>query len=193
MLAEINLLPQKQKRDYTNLIIAILLLVIIITAVTIILSLGNQKNKEISALEQEYTLVQKQTEVLQQQANQSNENSAVDELEKAIIWSEKYPVNFVPILNELTKILPEKGYFYGLDYADSSSLELLIQFESSREAAFYLSRLKELDILETVKLTKVETVPLQDEDETVPRYLATYQLLIDRTVLKAIQEEDNEK
>ncbi|MBM7605744.1 type IV pilus assembly protein PilN [Metabacillus crassostreae] len=193
MLAEINLLPQKQKRDYTNLLIAASLIVIIITTVMIIVSLGNQKNKEISALQQEYTLAQKQTEVLQQQANQSNASSAVSELEKAISWSERYPVDFVPILNELTNILPEKGYFYGLDYENSSSLNLLIQFESSREAAFYLSRLKELEILETVKLSTIETVPLQNEDETVPRYLATYQLLIDRTVLKAIQEEDNEK
>lgn len=193
MLAEINLLPQKQKRDYTNLLIAASLIVIIITSVMIIVSLGNQKNKEISALEQEYTLAQKQTEVLQQQANQSNESSAVSELEKAISWSEKYPVDFVPILNELTNILPEKGYFYGLDYENSSSLNLLIQFESSREAAFYLSRLKELEILENVKLSTIETVPLLNEEETVPRYLATYQLLIDRTVLKEIQEEDNEK
>ncbi|MGM0874432.1 MAG: PilN domain-containing protein [Bacillota bacterium] len=195
MLAEINLLPQKQQRNYTNLVVAVIILVIVLGATLTIITLSNQKNSELAKLEMEYQQVQQQTDVLQQQASEGNDASAVAELEKAVQWSKEYPIDFVPLLNELTKKLPDNGYFYELDYTDNSSLQLLVQFETTREVAFYLSRLKDSEILQVVKLTTVEAVQIEDEEEedTVPRYLATYQLEIDRVALKTYAEEGNEE
>jgi len=194
MLAEINLLPQKQQRNYTNLLVILIVAIMLLGATLTIFSFLNKKNEQIAQLEQEYDTAQQQTTVLQQQASQSTDSDAVSDLEKAIQWSEEYPVDFVPLLNELTKQLPEKGYFYQMDYLDSSSLELIVQFESSSETAYYLKRLKESDLLEEVKLLTVETVPIDvAAEDSVPRYLAGYKLLIDRAALKAFKEEDSEE
>ena len=193
MLAEINLLPQKQQRNYTNIVVLLIITIILLGGTLAIFMFVNQKNQQLNELNQEYQQVQQQTAVLQQQANQDESSNAVAELEKAIEWSEDYPVDFVPLLNDLTKKLPEKGYFYRLDFVNNTSLNLLVQFESSREAAYYLKRLKDTELMDEVKLVTVEAVPLEDQEDTVPRYLATYQLLIDRHALKAFEEEENEQ
>jgi type IV pilus assembly protein PilN len=190
MLAEINLLPQKQQRNYTNLLAGIMILMILISASLIIFTLSSQKQTKLANLEQEFAQAQQQTAVLQQQASEGSDSAAIQELEKAIQWSQQYPVDFVPLLNHLTEKLPDRGYFYRLDYIDSTSLNLLVQFETSREAAYYLSRLKDSTLLEEVKLTTVEASSLEDEEDIVPRYLATYQLVIDRAALKKLKEED---
>jgi len=188
MLAEINLLPQKQQRNYTNLLVLLSIAIVLLAGAVTVLMMVNQKNEQITQLEQEYQQVQQQTAVLQQQASQDDSSKAVAELEKAIEWSTEYPIGFVPLLNELTKNLPENGYFYSLEYANNASLNLLVQFESSREAAYYLKRLKDSELINEVKLVTVETVPLEDQEDTVPRYLATYELSIDRNAVKAFQE-----
>ncbi|APH04225.1 hypothetical protein A9C19_05420 [Bacillus weihaiensis] len=194
MLAEINLLPQKQQRNYTNFLVIFIVIFILIAASVTLYIMINQKNSELSDLEQQVTQAQKQTEVLQQQAVTSDSTNAVAELENAVTWSEKYPVDFVPLLQETTRILPEKGFFASLDYVNSSSLHLVIQFESSREAAFYLNRLKDLEVIQDVKLTTIETIQLSEEEiDVVPRYLATYQLTVNRDVLKLIAEEGTEE
>jgi type IV pilus assembly protein PilN len=193
MLAEINLLPQKQQRNYTNLLAGIMILVILISASLFIFTLSSQKQTKLANLEQEFAQAQQQTAVLQQQASEGSDSAAIQELEKAIQWSQQYPVDFVPLLNHLTEKLPDRGYFYRLDYIDSTSLDLLVQFETSREAAYYLSRLKDSTLLEEVKLTTVEASSLEDEEDIVPRYLATYQLVIDRAALKKLKEEDNDE
>ncbi|MCM3441963.1 hypothetical protein AB3Z07_18840 [Metabacillus halosaccharovorans] len=193
MLAEINLLPQKQQRNYTNLLVLLIISIVLLAGAITVFMMVNQKNEQITQLEQEYQQVQQQTAVLQQQISQNDSSKAVAELEKAIEWSMEYPIDFVPLLNELTKKLPEKGYFYSLEYANNTSLNLLVQFESSREAAYYLKRIKDSKLMNEVKLVTVEAVPLEDQEDTVPRYLATYELSIDRNAVKAFEEEENEQ
>lgn len=189
MLAEINLLPQKQQKNYTNLFAAGILILILIGTALAILFLNNENKRELTVLEEEYELAQQQSAILQQQANKDNRATAVNELTKAIQWSKSYPFDFVPFLKALTKELPENGYFYRMEYTDSTSLNLLVQFETSREAAFYLSRLKDFQSLSSVKLTMVETVKDEAEEDTVPRYLATYELKLDKDELKRTEEE----
>ncbi|MGQ4665732.1 PilN domain-containing protein [Metabacillus halosaccharovorans] len=193
MLAEINLLPQKQQRNYTNLLVLLIISIVLLAGAITVFMMVNQKNEQITQLEQEYQQVQQKTAVLQQQISQNDSSKAVAELEKAIEWSMEYPIDFVPLLNELTKKLPEKGYFYSLEYANNTSLNLLVQFESSREAAYYLKRIKDSKLMNEVKLVTVEAVPLEDQEDTVPRYLATYELSIDRNAVKAFEEEENEQ
>lgn len=193
MLAEINLLPQKQQRNYTNLLVLLIISIVLLAGAITVFMMVNQKNEQITQLEKEYQQVQQQTAVLQQQISQNDSSKAVAELEKAIEWSMEYPIDFVPLLNELTKKLPEKGYFYSLEYANNTSLNLLVQFESSREAAYYLKRIKDSKLMNEVKLVTVEAVPLEDQEDTVPRYLATYELSIDRNAVKAFEEEENEQ
>ncbi|WP_175639836.1 hypothetical protein [Metabacillus schmidteae] len=193
MLAEINLLPQKQQRNYTNILVLLMIAIILLVGTLVILMMVKQKNEQITQLQQEYQQVQQQTAALQQQASQDDSSKAVAELEKAIEWSKEYPIDFVPLLNELTKKLPEKGYFYSLEYGENASLHLLVQFESSREAAYYLKRLKDSDVMNEVRLVTVEAVPLEDQEDTVPRYLATYELSIDRNAVKAFEKEESKQ
>ncbi len=193
MLAEINLLPQKQQRNYTNLVVVLVMAIILSGVCSTIFTFISQKNQQFAELEQTYQQLQQQSNVLQQQASQESSSKAVAELEEAIKWSEEFPVDFVPLLQELTKKLPDKGLFYSLDYVNNASLNLVVQFESSREAAYYLSRLKSSELMTEVKLLTVEAVPLEDAEDAVPRYLATYQLQIDRNALKAVEEEDEEQ
>ncbi|MCM3411122.1 hypothetical protein [Metabacillus litoralis] len=53
MLAEINLLPQKQQRNYTNILVILIVAVMLLCATLTIFSLLNKKNGQIAQLEQE--------------------------------------------------------------------------------------------------------------------------------------------
>ncbi|RLJ87224.1 PilN domain-containing protein [Planococcus citreus] len=184
MLVDINLLPQKERDRPAVLIaaVAILLLAIIIWAVFAMMA-------RAEANEQQALQVQAQG-VMAEQAQIRNELEArqgmneEQQLQATVEWAESYQFDTIPLLEELVSLLPARGFFQTFSYTGLDQAQLVVQFDSSREAAYYLAQLKSSELLTSATLDNVATEIFDEAEEeeiivdpSKPRYLATYTLL----------------
>jgi type IV pilus assembly protein PilN len=198
MLVEINLLPKKERKNIAFLAVMLILLVCMAAAggflawkYTHLQSAGTQLAISINETKANRLLKEKE-------AGAAQSNQSLQQLQSAIQWMEDYPIATVPILTELTSALPKRGFIQNFQYTDERKVMLIIQFDESSQAAFYLNRLtNELPIIDGAKLIAVEAHELKKgEDEELdkaekimPRYLATFELEIDGAEVKKLAKE----
>lgn len=188
MLVDINLLPQKE-RDRPAFIIAaisILTLAIVIWAVLFFMAQRNDNAQaELAAQSAELAL---QDAELRAQLEQTVGMNEEQQLKVTVDWAESYQYDTVPLMNELVAMLPERGFFDNFSYIGPNTAILTLQFDTAREAAYYLTQLKSSSLvasaaLESITNEEVESTLEEDEvvvEETIieaPRYLATYNLV----------------
>jgi type IV pilus assembly protein PilN len=192
MLVDINLLPQKEKRSKAAYIsLAAAGLAAVILSVSLYVYLGSQKEE----IEQVETQIAQTNEIMEAQrvklADYESSNS-VGELENAISWAKEQPFSMVYILNEVTKLLPERGYITEFEKDEDNKIKQIVQFDTKSQAAYYLNSLLTLEWLDEAILTEAKTTDvLKDDDETssaeeeiLPRYFAAYELQINSSLLK---------
>jgi type IV pilus assembly protein PilN len=198
MLVDINLLPQKEKRSKAAYIsLASAGLAAVILSVSLYIYLGSQKEE----IEQIDTQIAQTNEILEAQrvklADYESSNS-VGELENAISWAKEQPFSMVYILNEVTKLLPERGYITEFEKDEENKIKQIVQFDTKSQAAYYLNSLLSLGWLDEAILTEAKTTDvLKDDDEEtsaaaeeiLPRYFAAYELQINSSLLKQEIEE----
>ena len=200
MLVDINLLPKKAPRKAGLPVIIIFFLVLTAIGIGLFYWQYAAKQDSLASL-QSQTLRMEETIAVQSQkiATFESSNSAA-ELEKIVEWARDYPIETVPVLQHLISFLPERGFFQNFAYNDDGSIDLSIQFDSSREAAFYLTKLTESEWINEAKLTGITTsaeiIDLKDQEDNVennsklindpymPRYLALYKLSLNRQTVK---------
>ncbi|SIE81740.1 Uncharacterised protein [Mycobacteroides abscessus subsp. abscessus] len=104
----------------------------------------------------------------------------------------------VYILNEVTKLLPERGYITEFEKDEENKIKQIVQFDTKSQAAYYLNSLLSLGWLDEAVLTEAKTTDvLKDDDEEIsaaeeeilPRYFAAYELQINSSLLKQEIEE----
>ncbi|WP_338453211.1 PilN domain-containing protein [Niallia oryzisoli] len=95
------------------------------------------------------------------------------------------------MLDELTRILPERGYFTEFEMDGNHKITQTIQFDTKSEAAYYLHSLLAFDWVEEAVITQAKTetvleekgetdesensaVSIVNEDNVLPRYFAKY-------------------
>ncbi|MFP3422721.1 fimbrial assembly protein, partial [Bacillus sp. SIMBA_161] len=64
------------------------------------------------------------------------------QLQATVEWAESYQFDTIPLLEELVSLLPARGFFQTFSYIGLDQAQLVVQFDSSREAAYYLAQLK---------------------------------------------------
>lgn len=199
MLVEINLLPKKEPRNLAFLVIMLVLIAGGLAAGGFLVWKYTNLQSERTQLEISINETKADRLLKEKEAGTRQNHQGLQQLQAAIEWMEHYPVSTVPILNELTSGLPKRGFIQGFQYTEEQKAVLIVQFDESSEAAFYLSRLNnELSIIKGAKLTAVEARELKNEnteefDETekvLPRYLATYELEIDGEEVKKLAKEE---
>jgi type IV pilus assembly protein PilN len=114
----------------------------------------------------------------------------IKELHEAVQWSKKYPLKMVPLLRNMTKLLPERGFVMNFSYADNGTVTVAVQFDTSEQAAYYLKRLEDAKFVKDVQLKSVSAVNITEtnaeegtEQQVVPRYLAQYEMHIRKQAL----------
>ena len=200
MLVDINLLPKKAPRKAGLPVFIIFFLVLTAIGIGLFYWQYAAKQESLASL-QSQTLRMEETIAVQSQkiATFESSNSAA-ELEKIVEWARDYPIETVPVLQHLISFLPERGFFQNFAYNDDGSINLSIQFDSSREAAFYLTKLTESEWINEAKLTGITTsaeiIDLNDQEDNLenesklindpfmPRYLALYTLSLNRQTVK---------
>jgi type IV pilus assembly protein PilN len=200
VLVEINLLPQKQQKRSITLRI-ILLIALTLLLISLLTFWQVQKyNNEIRNLEANIVNFEQSITSLQQEVNVESTNSYV-ELSNAVEWSLTYPIKSVAVLKHLTSLLPERGFLLTYSYTETGILSLTVQFDTKKEAAYYLSWLSDSAWIEEVKLSQLsssqietteETPEIQGETETetyLPRYTGIFEITLNREAIRLAQQQ----
>ncbi|AVD56612.1 MULTISPECIES: PilN domain-containing protein [Heyndrickxia] len=142
MLVEINLLPKKEPKNIALLFWGGILAGAFAIFLIIFFIVLHQTKQELAAVNQQI----KQTEALQaaEQAAQKSNADIQDfkKLSSAVKWASDTPVKTVPVLDKLTKLLPQYGYI--TDFSCSSTgANVTVQFDASDEAVYFLKRLND--------------------------------------------------
>lgn len=190
MLVDINLLPQKERDRPASIVaaIAILLLAAIIWAVFAFLADGHKEQQAIAAAQT--VQVQAEQAMLREQLEAVQGMNEEQQLKATVDWAESYQFDTLPLLAELVSKLPARGFFDSFSYIGMDVATLGIQFDTAREASYYLAHLKTSSMLESATLDSLVKEELEEattEDGTIiiddeapienPRYLATYSLV----------------
>lgn len=208
MLIDINLLPQQERRSKVFFISIILLIFLAIASLIVASFYVNTVNKKIERYESDSSF--KQQLIIQEESKIENikGDNSITELEKAVTWAEQYPIKTVPLIQELTSLLPERGYIQEFSYQETGEVTLKVQFDTSREAAYYLKNLLDSKWIQDAFLNSLNTEEIEDEkgeenqevsenDKTtesdeeeniLPRYIGEYSIVLNKDFIK--QEEN---
>lgn len=190
MLVEINLLPKKEHKRSSMLIMAIAGILLFTITVSIVFFQGNSYEKKMASLDKEIESIQKLNEVQQAKLAEGESGNSAVKLQDAVIWAEQYPFDTVPLLQNIIALLPERGFIQNFEYNNTDSVVIKIQLDASRDAAFYLSSLKGSDWVEDVTLMNIvamtkgegtamettDTPAEQEEVKVLPRYSAEFEI-----------------
>jgi type IV pilus assembly protein PilN len=196
MLVDINLLPEKQKKNYiVFIIITFLLIVFALGATVLLLQFGHEKEQS-EFLKGQILDTKMLTAIQEKKLNDYASSTAVTELNQAIIWTEKLPIPTVFLIRQLSSLLPERGYVLNFSYTDDGIANLTVQFDTSLEAAYFVKNLNDLPYIDQVNLTSLVTSAADDEPEIkelldvmLPRYIGQFELKLNKSVLKNSVEE----
>lgn len=193
MLIDINLLPQKERKRRMPVYIAIAVLSITILGTAFLLVYTQLSHQELENITKD--LEMKKEFRLQQEITVNNIESSdgLEQLHTAVQWAEQYPIDTVPVLEHLTSLLPERGFFRQFNYTEDGMINLNVQFDTSRQAAYFLNDLKNSNWISEAKLTSLETSQGQieedlvvlPEDKLMPRYLGQYEISLNQSFIKS--------
>ncbi|PFA64565.1 hypothetical protein CN378_15400 [Bacillus sp. AFS015802] len=196
-LIDINLLPEKEKKSSLFIYsLAFILVLFFIGSLFFFFSLRNMQ-AETERTQDTISQTRLLMEVQQTKLLDAESTQGMKELEKTIAWMTDYPVDTVPVLNELISLLPSRGFIQTLEYSGRQSIIASIQFDSSREAAYYLHHLKDQEWITEGEILEITTDSLTGEETdalesgVVPRYLAEFSLTLDAQILQEINEAED--
>ncbi|WP_078379524.1 PilN domain-containing protein [Sutcliffiella halmapala] len=194
-LVEINLLPRKQARNITTPLVYGICTFFVILVVVSFFVFSTLVNQDLNKAEQELQAaqalrVEKEEAILKPQSS-----SSIQRLENTIVWAEEYPVEMVPVMQELVRLLPSRGFVQNFTYSETGTLNVTVQFDESRDAAYYLHHLNEASYFKVVNLTSISTSTIDEEasNDVLPRYIAQYDLIFDRNAIKTALEIEAEE
>jgi type IV pilus assembly protein PilN len=184
MFPEINLLPQKKKRNYVVILSMVLFFVFLIIEATIMYVQYDEVEFEETLVKQELQTVQQLQAVKQKELDVIRSSTAAVELSNAVDWVENYPVPTVFFIDHLVSLLPERGFLLSFSFSDSGSVAITVQFDSNREVAYFLSYLKDSAYIDSAKLNSLNTAAVDQNEQTVPRYVGHFQLTLNKSALR---------
>jgi type IV pilus assembly protein PilN len=206
MLIEINLLPKKKQESRKLLTSTLILALLFITAGGALFWQASTLKADVAVVENRIDTTKKLAEIEQKKSTELTEADSVSKLEQSVVWAEDYIVPSVPVMREFTSLLPERGFIQTFAYQESGTLSLTVQFDTSREAAYFLNRLNEsewvneamlLSLTATQKVGELETETTLNlnndyEEEILPRYQGQFEIKLNKETVKSSVLEDEE-
>lgn len=163
MLVEINLLPQKEPRKFNIIILIVLLAFIILIGAFYYWQIQSTKS-ELENLDKQISMTKEIAIKEEENANKNESQMSISLLKNAVEWANTYPIETIPIMQHLTSLLPERGFIQSFAYAEAGTVILTVQFDSAREAAYFLDNLGES---EWVGEPTLNSLTIQEKEEAV--------------------------
>ncbi|QQZ10711.1 PilN domain-containing protein [Heyndrickxia vini] len=207
MLVEINLIQKKETKSRAPFYIIIgIIFVAVILSVLFIMQINN-KHGQIKLLESQIKKTEEFRIDAEQKLTSFESNDAYKQLKTSVDWAETVPVDTVTLLKQLVSYLPERGFFQTFSYNEDGSVNMTIQFDTSNDAAYYLSRLTSAKWVENAEITEITTNDIEktdnkdtqvqeeiaeQENNVLPRYIVSYTITIDKQSINKLTEEETE-
>jgi Tfp pilus assembly protein PilN len=164
MLVEINLLPEREPRKFAFVIIlSSLVFLLLIVSAFYFWQLNATKN-EITSVDRQISMTQKIAAKETTTTNTASTTNSASQLEIAIKWAKDYPIQTIPVMRKLTSLLPERGFIQSFGYTEAGDVTLTVQFDSAREAAYFLSSLNGSDWIKDASLNSLTTSATADKN-----------------------------
>jgi type IV pilus assembly protein PilN len=156
-------------------------------------------NNQINQLQNNITSYEQSIASIQQDVNAASTNSYV-ELSNAVEWAANSPIKSVAVLKHLTSLLPERGFLLTYSYTETGTLSLSIQFDTKKEAAYYLKWLNDSEWIANVRLSSLLSSQIEtngessltlNETETeayLPRYTGNFEITLNRESILLSQQ-----
>jgi Tfp pilus assembly protein PilN len=155
MLVDINLLPKKERKRFGFIIpIALLFILIMLVAVYYYYQISSIKTN-IDSADKQISTVRRITAQESEKMNKTQSTDSVTQLKNGIEWADSYRIQSVPVMRELTSLLPERGFIQSFKYEESGMVTLTAQFDTPSEAAYYLNSLNHSKWIEEATLTSL--------------------------------------
>ncbi|OXT18950.1 hypothetical protein B9K06_00920 [Bacillus sp. OG2] len=183
MLVEINLLQKKEQQRSFLLITAMALLLVVCLIFAAFYFIGSHYSSKIESAQTRINDARETASAIEAQLNEFESSNSAQILQESVEWAKEYPVKSVPLLRKLTQLLPERGFIQAFTYEQSGIVQLAVQFDSSREAAYYLNSLHGSAWIQDAAISSVttgdqDTLPDDEGTDYLPRYLAEFEIII---------------
>ena len=155
MLVEINLLPQKEPKKIGFIITLSSLVALLIFVGAFYFWQTNAAKNEMALLDRQITMTKRITNNENKSTETGSATSSVSQLKSAIEWANEYPIQTLPVMRHLTSLLPERGFIQNFAYTEAGTISLTVQFDSAREAAYFLDNLNESKWIEESSLSSL--------------------------------------
>lgn len=200
MLVEINLLPKKNSKSKAVFVIIGIILFLLVVTVSFYSWQINAKKAKLAETNSQLDTTLAIIDEKNRQLEEYNSSTSVQELGQAIKWAETQSFDSVFLLDELTKMLPERGFILEFKIDENYKINQLIQFDTKTDAAYYLHNLltnewveeaviseansSELDLDENTKNEDDTSVSAYNKDNVLPRYIAQYEIILNLQALE---------
>lgn len=176
MLVDINLLPEKIKERTTFLWIAIAILLTAVIAWAVLYMMAKSNEEEVGRLQQTTYEIQKQQESITSQMRLSAFGQEKEQLAATVDFLKTHQYKTHPLIEDLSRLLPDRGFFQELTFTAPNEMTLVVQFDDLMEPALYMTRVKasSLVIDATFEGIATEKLDIEEQENILPRYLATY-------------------
>lgn len=166
MLVEINMLPKKEPKKVGFLIALACLLALFLLAGAVYLWQINSTKNEITTIDRQINMTKKIVDKEDVNSKVVASTNSVSQLKKAINWANDYPIETIPVMRKLTSLLPERGFIQKFGYTGAGTLTLTVQFDSAREAAYFLDNLNESKWIKDASLSSLSASATTDSTVT---------------------------
>lgn len=166
MLVEINLLPQKEPKKIGFIITLSCLIALLLLSGGYYLWQINSTKTDMASIDRQLSMTKKIAEKQTNSTDPVQSVSSVSQLKDAIAWAKDYPIQTIPVMRQLTSLLPERGFIQSFGYTETGSVTLTVQFDSAREAAYFLENLNDSKWIEEASLNSLSTATATDSTST---------------------------
>lgn len=168
MLVEINLLPQKEPRKKSFFIIVAVFAVIFLSLGTYYILQIQSTKSDIANLDTQIKMTKDLAAIEEKNANKNESQMSITLLKGAVEWANSYPIKTIPVMQHLTGLLPERGFIQTFGYTEAGTVTISVQFDSAREAAYFLDNLNESEWIDDVNLSSLTAKEQEKTDESAP-------------------------
>jgi type IV pilus assembly protein PilN len=166
MLVEINLLPQKERGKKSFVIMLVSFVAILLLIGGVYFWQIQLVKSDIAAVEGQISTTKKLAEIEQKNIGNNEAQLSITVLKSAVDWANNYPIQTVPVMQHLTGLLPERGFIQSFGYTEAGTVTLSVQFDSTREAAYFLDNLNESEWINEASLSSLNAQEVEEAKET---------------------------
>ncbi|HLR42320.1 MAG TPA: hypothetical protein VK067_03640 [Pseudogracilibacillus sp.] len=194
-LPDINLLPNIERQSNLALILFIILLSLTLIAFVVTAYFYFSTKSKLADTSEELSKLEE--EITELEVDLSVAESVEFNLETAVLFAEYYDIPTSVLIKEVEKYLPatNPAHLSELTYQNREA-SIITQFESLDSLAEYTNDLQHSKFIKQTNLNTVDTFTVgemeieADDFTTVPRYQATFQLILDKEELKGAKEDE---